>query len=172
MALCIAAPPHSTPMDPLATTTLTANAANEVGANIRKAGVWKSVREPSEDEFSDDDDEDRKGRGKYRCGRCGAPKAGHNCPLESRSVRRSVARCRQVLGEFPVTERGDPLSSDHVRIHARFCLLSRPPPGHIPLRAPALVDPLRSVEVQASPSSTLFLNRTVHTISVRHSSAR
>ena len=41
-----------------------------------------------DNEGDGDDDEKEKSRGKYRCGRCGAPKAGHVCPLESRSVRR------------------------------------------------------------------------------------
>ena len=55
---------------------------------VRAARPWTSVRELSDNEGDGDDDEKEKSRGKYRCGRCGAPKAGHVCPLESRSVRR------------------------------------------------------------------------------------
>ena len=64
-------------------------AAQPVCEVVRAARPWMSVREPSDNE---DEDDEKKSRGKYRCGRCGAPKAGHVCPLESRSVRRRVDR--------------------------------------------------------------------------------
>jgi hypothetical protein len=76
------------------------DANSEMGSPDGKAGA--------DDKDSKDKD---KGRGKYVCGKCGAPKKGHNCPYQPKLKRRPDEPLPEMKNAAAQVE------MDEVRIH-------------------------------------------------------